>query len=342
MQLIKLSLLLPASSPPNAELAAAASAIGTTLKAQPAATSSSAAPVAPSDPFPRTSPPGADLEAVRAGIRNIVETTAVDLSVAHSIAAGNAVVLPIQGTAFMIDKGANVGTATLHIQDQTSSPVNSINVFPGDAYELPFTFVVVENTAQAAGTVLRIHYGTGISFKPSLAGTLTISGNVAITQTLAGVPQGVDQDVSNGKAYSFTQSTGVTAGHDAVNMIKNPVGSGKRIYIDGIYVNGFAALLTQWNVFLGATADGATAQGAVGINKKTAAADGVATFFRDFAGTALAGNIMDTLQQSNVGQGDQRRMRTPIILDPGQRCHTQVPGAIAGGINTTIWEYREY
>jgi len=249
--MINLQLLFPKSSP--AAAAQASGSFGTALNVQPAA--GSAAPTAPSDPFPRTSLPGADLEAVRAGIRNIVETTFVDLSVARSIALGNALVLPIQGTAFMIDKGTDVGNALLHIQDQTNNPVNSINVFPGDTYTLPFTFMMIENAAQA-GKVLRIHYGTGIAFQPSLAGTLTISGNVAITQTLAGAPQGADQASFNGKRFYGSIDAAGGAAQFTYIILSNPVGSGITVYVDRVKAYSFAANLPVMFVSGAAVAGG--------------------------------------------------------------------------------------
>jgi len=228
--------LIPGSTPPGAKQGAPAQS--TSLDVQPAA--ASIAPTAPAFNFPRTSRPSADLEAVRANIRNIVETVPVDLSVAHSIALGNAVVLPIQGTAFMIDKGTDVGNALLHVQDQTSNPVNSITVFAGDAYVLPFTFVVIENVAQA-GKVLRIHYGTDIQFLPSLAGTLTISGNVTITQTTSAAPQGTDKESSDGRVFSMFQSDGAAAAINSAVQLFNPNASGKRIYLDETFVYTNAA-----------------------------------------------------------------------------------------------------
>lgn len=222
--------LIPSSTPPIAA-AVAQTFQGTTLNVQPAP--GSGAETAPSFNFPQTSKPTTDFAAVRAGLRTVVETTLVDMSVAHSIAAGNAVVLPIQGTAFMIDKGTDVGNATLHIQDQTSSPINSINVFPGDAYVLPFTFVMIENVAQA-GKVLRIHYGTDIQFLPSLAGTLTISGNVAITQTAAGAPQGPDLVSVNGNSYQGGNLVnGIAAQNSAIALQVNN-GFGPKVYLDKI------------------------------------------------------------------------------------------------------------
>jgi hypothetical protein len=264
--MLNLQLLFPKSQPAAAALAAGS--FPTSLNIQPAA--GSAAPTAPSDPFARTSQPGADLEAVRAGIRNIVETTSIDLSVAHSIALGNAIVLQIQGTAFMIDKGADVGTALLHIQDQTNTPVNSINVFPGDTYSLPFTFVMIENAAQAA-KVLRIHYGTGIEFKPSLAGTLTISGNVSILQTAAGAPQGPDQSTSADHSGVLQSTVAPVAAQFSTVGLINPNGSGKRIYVDAVYAwGGTAADLLA--IGFGAVNFGGLAAGAVWSNKRSGGA----------------------------------------------------------------------
>lgn len=229
--------LIPGATPPTAKPGAPAQS--TALDFQPAP--GSVAPTAPSFAFPRTSRPTDDLEAVRAGIRNIAESAVVDLSVAHSLAAGNAVVLPIQGTAFMLDKGTDVGNALIHVQDQTLTPVNSINIFPGDAYDMPFTFIVIENAAQA-GKVARIHYGTGISFKPSLAGTLTISGNVAITQTAAGAPTGVDKTISDGRMYFRRAAVAAGgAGQFSYFGVENPAASGKRVYLDGAHYRPAAA-----------------------------------------------------------------------------------------------------
>jgi hypothetical protein len=166
------------------------------------------------------------------------------------------------------------------------------------------------------------------------------------TLTAAGAPQGVDQVTSNGKAYGAQHGAGHVGANDAVCMIKNPAGSGKRIYVDAVRCSSFNTPLVQFAVILGATADGASvADGAIGVNKKTAAKDGSATFFRDFAGTALGGFVVDFLETPNIAGGGGEVLHVispPIILDPGQRCHTAVPGGIAGAQNNTVWSYREY
>jgi len=78
------------------------------------------------------------------------------------------VVLPIQGTAFYIDKKSDVGSAVLHLQDQTNSPVNSLFVTPGDAHRIPFPSWWWKNLAQP-GLVLRIHYGADVQFQAGLS-----------------------------------------------------------------------------------------------------------------------------------------------------------------------------
>jgi hypothetical protein len=322
--------LIPSSSPPAA--APGVSAHSTSLDVQPAAGSS--APTAPSFAFPRTSRPTDDLEAVRAGIRNIVESTVVDLSVAHSLAAGTAVVLPIQGTAFMLDKGADVGNATIHMQDQTLTPVNTINIFPGDAYDMPFTFIVIENAAQA-GKVARIHYGTGISFKPSLAGTLTISGNVAILLTAAGAPQGTDKESSDGRVFSMFQSDGAAAGINQAVQLFNPNGSGKRIYIDETFVYTNAASQVQYKP------SGATALNGNGINapqnfiQSGAASIAQVRFGNGVAPPGTTPFDQDATPDNLTNLKYVRRLwPRPFILDPNQGFHihntTQNQGMSAG------------
>ncbi len=232
--MIKLELLLPRSSPPVDQASGASS---TALQVQPAA--GSGAERAPSDPFARTSRPTQDFEAVRAGLRSIVNTFVIDLGPSRSIAAGTALVLPLQGTAFMIDKGSDVGPVTLHIQDQSNNPVNTINVFPGDTFLMPFTFILLENTSQSK--VLRIHYGTDIKFFPGLGGNITFTGGLSITQTALGSPQGSDQASVNGKSFQgFTNSPNV-AGQNSSCSLEVPNGSALKVYVDFLRVSSTVA-----------------------------------------------------------------------------------------------------
>jgi hypothetical protein len=326
--------LTPRSSPPSRSRAPQPFQ-GTTLNVQPAP--GSGAETAAPQFFERTSRTPADLEAVRAGIRNIVETTVVDLSVAHTLAGGNAVVLPIQGTAFMLDKGADVGVATLHIQDQTNTPVNSLNVFPGDAYDLPFTFVVIENAAQA-GKVLRIHYGTDISFKPSLAGTLTISGNVSIAQTIFATAQNGDVAAFNGNAFGYMVVAGAQAATNSVVQIFNPNGSGKRIYVDAIAVNSPTAAI-RYQTYGGAALTTLIA-GTVPVKRKPGGPASIATFRSDQLGAAPA-DLADLVDPNTAQNSARLLFATPYELEPNNGMN--VISANQQGTNfNCAFEWREY
>lgn len=234
--MIQLELVPRATAPVAAAIAEAFP--GTSLRVQPAP--GSGAGSAPSPAFAGISKPTADVQAVRAGLRPPFETALVDLSVARSIALGNALILPITGTAYFIDKGTDVGQATIHLQDQSNNPVNTLNVFPGDANNnIPFTFWMIENAAQA-GKVLRIAYGTDVVFQPGLGGNVTFTGGVAILQTSSGSPQGPDQPVDLGDSFAVGVFFAASAGNINIHQLWNP--GPKRVYVDLAEIaNGTAA-----------------------------------------------------------------------------------------------------
>ncbi len=228
--------LIRRSSPAAPAVAVAAPFTGTALQLQPAP--GQGAPNAPDVVFPGVSKPSPNMEAVRSALRPPFETVTVDLTAARSIAAGTAAVVPIQGTAYFIDKGSDVGQATFHLNDQTAAPLNTINVFPGDANNnIPFTFILLENTAQP-GKLLRIHFGTDIQFLPGLGGNITFTGGVSILQTVAGAPQGVDQATFNGKAWSFVKTATAVAAQNSIIDFEylNTMPAGLNIYIDQLIV----------------------------------------------------------------------------------------------------------
>ncbi len=310
--MIRLELLLPRSSPPVDQASGASS---TTLQVQPAA--GSGAERAPSDPFARTSRPTIDMEAVRAGMRIPVNTTVVDLSIARSIALGNALILPIQGTAYFIDKGPDVGLATIHIQDQGSPPVNTISVFPGDANNnIPFTFWMIENSAQV-GKVLRIHYGTDIIFQPG------IGGNISLVVT----PQ-TDLDSANGQRFTTGSNFSVpaVAGQFGFAQLFNPANSGKTLYVDNCSGTPVAAGTIQ--LLYSNVAQGA--QGAVApqpaVNFRL---DQPASIAQLRQGTNILGPQGFTFDLAAVGAGATQRwsqnggtpndvpLAGPIIVPPG-------------------------
>lgn len=329
--------LLRTSTLPSSSAAAGVAQGGTGLNVQPA-TASAAAPSAPSTPFARTSRPiVADFEAVRAGVRTVIETTVIDLSVARSIATGNALLLSIQGTAYYIDKGADVGQATIHIQDQTFTPANTINLFPGDANNnIPFTFWMIENTAQA-GKVLRIHYGTDIIFQPGIGGNVVFTGGVTIARTLAGAPVGDDAATSADQA--FYRSSGFLAGVAAQNpyaQLFNP--GAKRLYLDNVWLSN-SGLNDE---IFGAhdTVALATLVGA-GINKRTGAATSTANVNSASlaADPGTQGPLTEILQGPANGRVE-KNFRGPIIIDPGKGYNVK-GGTQNVGMQITF-EYREY
>lgn len=326
--------LIPRSTPPSALAAQTGVAHGgTVLNIQPA-TASAAAPSATAVHFPQVLRPALDLASVRAGLRAGVETTVVDLSVAHSFALGNAVVLPIQGTAYYIDKGADVGLATLHIQDQTTSPVNSISTFPGDANNnIPFTFFVIENVAQL-GKVLRIHYGTDIMFNPGLGGN---TGGLVIAQTQAGAPQNADLAVANRKAYVMRIFDGVAAANFSGVQLYNPAASQKRIYVDALSVQ-FTGAADMYNIS-NTQAQLPTNQGALGVNKATYALDGQAQARSDHTGFGV-GTITESIGVDVANKVARLVFVTPYILDPSFGMVVQRL-TVNSNIQTTF-EYREY
>jgi len=328
-----------------AEEVAAATGVaqgGTALNFQPA-TASASAPTAPAQPFARTGKPTIDFEAVRAGVRTIIETTIVDLSAGHSYAAGTQVVLAIQGTAFMIDKGTDVGIAQLHIQDQSIPAANSVNVFPGDAYNnVPFTFIVIENLAQP-GKVLRIHYGTDIVFLPGLGGNVLFTGGVAITQTKSGAPANGDVDSDGNFAFENSGQIAALAANFQFIGVVNPTGSGKRIYVDALNIVSSAAdvLFVRDGNDTNGLQFGAVARS---VAQKSAA--GVAGIGAIFTGNSGSGNMTGSSGNPRAIHGVAANITTrvvftrPHILDAGRGLFV-VSGAVNLGLFVSE-EHREY
>lgn len=145
--------------------------------------------------FPGIKKPSLDFSEVRDGRRASLFYYDVDLSVASSISAATALQINLSGNSIYIDNDqGNVGTATLHFQDTnlgaSSAPVL---VGPGFIAKVPFTQLLVENTAQP-GKRLRIFYGTDVDFVPgtnyAVANTSTVGASPANTQiTVTNVSQ---------------------------------------------------------------------------------------------------------------------------------------------------------
>lgn len=311
--------LIPRGTPASALAADTGAAHGgTALNVQPA-TAGAVAPTATAVHFPQASRPAIDLASVRGALRTVIETTVVDLSAAHSIAAGTALLLPIQGTAYYIDKGSDVGFALIHIQDQTFTPVNSINVFPGDANSnLPFTFWMLENAAQP-GKVLRIHYGTDIVFNPGpnsppSASELFVSANQAF---IAGFAQG---GVAGNRTYTKISNFGPAV---------------KRLYMDAVWFQDASAVTDIQSMY-----DVAGSPGPNGVSRMPVGANSVARLqTNNFA--ADPGSVFSSYLFGQVQANTYIRfpMSPPIVLNPGDAWHLRtntLAVAISGG-----FEWRE-
>lgn len=134
--------------------------------------------------------PSTDFAAVRDGRNSLPLWMDIDLTSARSIAAGNALSINIAGNSFYVDQDtANVGNATVHFQDTnlgaTSAP---LFVSAGFVANVPFTQILIENTAQA-GKRLRIFYGVDINFQAGINASISISGTVSVNNPLSVRPE---------------------------------------------------------------------------------------------------------------------------------------------------------
>ena len=130
--------------------------------------------------------PSTDFAAVRDGRNSLPLWLDIDLTGARSIAAGTALSINIAGNSFYVDQDtANVGTSTVHFQD-TNLGASSAPLFVSAGFiaNVPFTQILIENTAQA-GKRLRIFYGVDIDFQAGINASIAISGAVQVNNTLA-------------------------------------------------------------------------------------------------------------------------------------------------------------
>lgn len=119
--------------------------------------------------------PSTNFAAVRDGRNSQVFYVDVALNSARSAAAGTALVLPISGNAFYCDANPADGNAYVHFQDTNfdRGPV-PLYVSPGVIFNIPFTQVLIENTAQP-GKKIRIAYGIDVDFQPGSVAQIAVT-----------------------------------------------------------------------------------------------------------------------------------------------------------------------
>lgn len=134
--------------------------------------------------FPGLREPSTPFDEVRDGRRSLPLWLDIDLSSARSITDGSHLIINISGNSFYIDADtSNIGNATIHFQDVSLGSADApIFVSAGFIANVPFTQIMVENTAQA-GKRLRIFYGVDIDFQ---AGVNTSISAINTTQVRKG------------------------------------------------------------------------------------------------------------------------------------------------------------
>lgn len=119
--------------------------------------------------------PSTDFRSVRDGRNSQVYYVDVALDTARSAAAGTALVLPISGNAFYCDANPGDGNAYVHFQDTNFDRAPApLYVSPGVIFNIPFTQVLIENSAQP-GKKIRIAYGIDIDFQPGSVAQIAVT-----------------------------------------------------------------------------------------------------------------------------------------------------------------------
>lgn len=129
--------------------------------------------------FPGVRKPLSNFEAVKTDLQTQLLVYEVDLSSSRSLAANTAEELRFAGNALYIDKASDVGNATIIFQDDSRLKPARVYVEPGFIARVPWTRVLIENTAQP-GKVLRIFYGVDVDFVPGTSAGVNITGIVDV------------------------------------------------------------------------------------------------------------------------------------------------------------------
>jgi hypothetical protein len=186
--------------------------------------------------------PSTDMQATRDGRRTTLLDYFVDLSVAHTFAAGTAILLDVQGNTFHSDPlfdlagNAQSGVARIHFQDENFNPVGTyVTALPSALYKVPFTRLAVENFAQP-GKFLHLVYGVDVDLVPGASQQVqaTILNTVAVAGSLGALAQlavgGVNALQFTERGYSYASSVA----NGAPNAANTPIS----LVAAGTNVNG--------------------------------------------------------------------------------------------------------
>lgn len=157
--------------------------------------------------------PSTNFSAVRDGRNSQVFYVDIALDTARSSAAGTGLVLPISGNAFYCDANPSDGNAYVHFQDTNfdRGPV-PLYVSPGVIFNIPFTQVLIENSAQP-GKKIRIAYGIDVDFQPGSVAQIAVTNSGGFTSVRPEAPTGFFNDgstiVANTPLTVFTPASNV-------------------------------------------------------------------------------------------------------------------------------------
>lgn len=269
--------------------------------------------------------PSSDFRAVRDGRTSTLFYYDVDLTAGRSVIAGNALILPLTGNVFYADTAPQIGNTTVHFQDTNlSSQGAPVYISPGFIAKVPFTKLLIENTAQP-GKILRFFYGVDVDF---ISGNnIAISGNVNIVdnsqiRTLAG--------------YGFLANVSQSplAANNAHTQLYNPPGSGKNLVIESFSLSSDLAgqiYSGHYNVPL-------TNQLPAGpqFNKYSNGGGSVALRCNQNNVGILLMPHMTSLVVAN--QQIVVNFRAPVIIAPGDG-YCSVAGTLGASMNTTFEFY---
>lgn len=178
----------------------------------------------PTPNFPGISQPTTDFLAIRSQLRTPPLFVDVDLTSARAISANSQQLLTISGNFIYCDPKLSSGVATGYFVglDGKATP---ITLYPGAAFDVPFTSIVIENTAQPSAG-LRLIYGTDIAFRPANA------AGVSILNAISVIDAGYQRTTSR---VAFQMGINVVAGgagNCSQCQLYNPAASGVNVVVE--------------------------------------------------------------------------------------------------------------
>ena len=252
--------------------------------------------------------PSTDFEKVRDGRGSMPLWLDVDLTNARTIAGGSALVLNIAGNSFYIDQDTtNVGTATVHFQD-TNLGASSAPLFVSAGFiaNVPFTQILIENTAQA-GKRLRIFYGVDIDFQAGINASIAISGTVTIGNAIAAkVPM-----YEAGFDYTGSYKSTTVLSANTPDTVFTPAANVNGAIVWSASILSQAAIANNYNV---------------GLLAKNAAPT-----------TIIDGDLLTSFDFINANNSFSASLKRPVKIAAGKGLYFLAQNAETNGLRTCLY-----